>query len=81
MIVKTRYDTYGKYLPGLSDLDDLTSFAKAVSEGKAGEAAIFAVRFGIPEVSGKMLKGSLQHIFTNKNFSRGQQWSKKLAIN
>jgi hypothetical protein len=76
-IFKGRYDLYGKYLPGVSDFDDLASFANAVGEGKVDEATIFAVGFIIPEVSGKMLKGPLHHLFTNKNFKRGQQWSKK----
>ena len=76
-IVKARYDSYGKYLPGVSEFDDLASFTNAVGEGKVDEATIFAVGFLIPEVSGKMLKGPLHHIFTNKNFKKGQQWSKK----
>jgi len=78
-IAKANYETYGKYLPGLSDFDDLASFANAVKDGKVDDAAIFAVAFVIPEVSGKMLKGPMHHVFTNKNFIRGQQWSKKFA--
>jgi RHS repeat-associated protein len=78
-LAQANYETYGKYLPGVSDFDDLVSFANAVGEGKVDEATIFAVGFIIPEVSGKMLKGPIHHIFTNKNFIRGQQWSKKFA--
>jgi A nuclease family of the HNH/ENDO VII superfamily with conserved AHH len=78
-ITRARYDTYGKYLPVISDIDDLKSFAEAVKEGKVDDAVIFAVGFLVPEVSGKMLKGPLHHIATNKNFIRGQQWSKKFA--
>ena len=77
IIAKANWDTYGKYLPGLSDLDDLATFANAVADGKVEDATIFAVAFLIPEVNGKVLKGPLHHIFSNKNFIRGQQWSKK----
>jgi RHS repeat-associated protein len=78
-IAKANYETYGKYLPGISDVDDFASFIKAAKEGNGDEATIYALGFLIPDVSGKMLKGPLHHIFTNKNFKRAQQWSKKFA--
>jgi RHS repeat-associated protein len=77
IFAKANFDNFGKDLSGISDLEDLGNFFKSIADGNGKEAAIFAAGFIIPKVNGKMLKGPLHHIFTNKNYIRGQQWSKK----
>lgn len=78
-ITKANYDTYGKYLPILSDIEGVKDIGETLKEGKVSDATIFAAGLLLPAVGGKIFKGPLHHIFTNKNFILGQQWSKKFG--
>ncbi|MCB9059864.1 MAG: hypothetical protein H6627_14960 [Calditrichae bacterium] len=42
-ITKARYDTYGKYLPGISDIEDGANMIKNLSDGNYKMAAMFAL--------------------------------------
>jgi len=72
-------ETFGA-IPGIETFGDVLMMTYHGINGNDEDAYAYASGLLLPGVSGKVLKelkGPLHHIFTNKNFIRGQQWSKK----
>ncbi len=67
-------------IPGFETLTDPIFAVYHYIQGDNEDALAYAAGFMMPGVSGaevSVAKGAWHHVFTNKNFIRGQQWSKK----